>query len=264
LTPEINLVGRPKSVYDAFLQLLTDVQGVSVAAFDLLLETIRQLLLFKQERDDRIQSLLAEQHTAHDGTSLSSEGIVRLVEQHLRFRTTSARGTSRLPVIIVAAAYQVAAPYLGERARPLESHNAADEQTGALGDVEVTLVSDDAVTTSYEMKMKTVTQEDVDRALQKLVTVHQRVDNYIFITTEPIDPFVQEYASQLYQNTGEIEFVILDCIQFLRHFLHLFHRLRASYLDAYQALMLLEPESAISQPIKEAFLAMRQAAESSE
>jgi DNA adenine methylase len=37
--------------------------------------------------------------------------------------------------------------------------------------------------------------------------------------------------------------------------------LRNQFLEAYQALILAEPESAVSQPVKEAFLAMRQAAE---
>ena len=36
------------------------------------------------------------------------------------------------------------------------------------------------------------------------------------------------------------------------------------YLDAYQELVLAEPESAVNQPLKEAFLALRQAAESGE
>jgi hypothetical protein len=45
------------------------------------------------------------------------------------------------------------------------------------------------------------------------------------------------------------------------HFLHLFHRLRDRFLEAYQGLILSEPQSAVSQPVKEAFLAMRQAAE---
>ena len=52
------------------------------------------------------------------------------------------------------------------------------------------------------------------------------------------------------------------CIGFVRHYLHLFHRLRADFLEAYQSLILAEPESSVSQPIKEAFLSMRQAAES--
>jgi hypothetical protein len=36
------------------------------------------------------------------------------------------------------------------------------------------------------------------------------------------------------------------------------------FLDRYQALVLEEPDSAVSQPLKEAFLALRQAAESEE
>jgi hypothetical protein len=102
---------------------------------------------------------------------------------------------------------------------------------------------------------------NIDRALQKLSTSGKRIDNYIFITTDTIDEDVQHYAQSLYQETGGIEFVVLDCIGFIRHFLHLFHRLRSRYLEAYQTLLLAEAASAVSQPVKEAFLAMRQAAE---
>lgn len=66
----------------------------------------------------------------------------------------------------------------------------------------------------------------------------------------------------VYARTGGIEFVVLDCIGFLRHFLHLFHRLRMQFLEAYQELVLAEDESAVRQPLKEAFLALRIAAES--
>lgn len=59
-----------------------------------------------------------------------------------------------------------------------------------------------------------------------------------------------------------IEVVMLDWIGFLRHFLHLFHRLRMQFLEEYQRFVLVEPESAVSQPLKEAFLALRQASES--
>jgi urate oxidase len=88
-----------------------------------------------------------------------------------------------------------------------------------------------------------------------------KVDNYIFITTDTIDEDVQEYARDLYRETGGIEFAILDCIGFVRHFLHLFHRLRTDFLEAYQQLVLDEPESAVSQPLKEVFLNLRRAAE---
>jgi len=46
--------------------------------------------------------------------------------------------------------------------------------------------------------------------------------------------------------------------------LHLFHRTRTEYLNAYQTLVLNEPDSAVSQTLKEAWLVLRQAAESGE
>lgn len=128
--------------------------------------------------------------------------------------------------------------------------------------MEITLVDDDNVITSYEMKTKRVTLGDIDRALQKINSTGNRVDNYIFITTDVIEEVIREYASSMYERTGGIEIVVLDCISFVRHFLHLFHRLRSQFLEAYQQLVLAEPESAVTQPLKEAFLALRQAAES--
>jgi SacI restriction endonuclease len=256
LTPDINLVGKPPQLYQAVLTLLDDAHHKRVAPEDLLAELVRSLLIDRNERQQRIDALVSELRTADDAVPLSSEEIVNLIEKHL-----SLKGTSRLPVLAIAAAYQSAEQLLGERALTLQAHNAADIQTGALGDVEITLLADDEIVTSYEMKNKRVTREDIDRALQKIAASGRRIDNSIFITTEPIDEAVQDYARSLYQETGGIEFVILDCIGFIRHFLHLFHRLRSRFLEAYQALLLAEPQSAVSQPVKEAFLAMRQAAE---
>ena len=256
LTTDLNLVGRPPQLYQAVLCLLDDVYQERVSTQDLLTETIRWLLLVRDERQQRIQSLLEGLKTTADSIPLSGEDIVKLVEQHL-----SLKGTSRVPVLLVAAVYETAEEYLGERVLTLHSHNAADFQTGALGDVEITLVDDEKVVTTYEMKDKRVSREDINRALQKISASKKQIDNYIFITTERIDDNVQEYACSLYQETGGIEFIILDCLGFLRHFLHLFHRLRTRFLETYQNLLLREPESSVSQPVKEAFLAMRQAAE---
>ncbi len=111
------------------------------------------------------------------------------------------------------------------------------------------------------MKARRVSREDIAQALGKVARYDQRIDNYIFITTQPVEHEVQEFAASLYAEVG-VEFVILDCIGFLRHFLHLFHRIRMLFLERYQELMLAEAESAVSQELKEAFLAMRQAAQS--
>ncbi|OGO48064.1 MAG: DNA methyltransferase [Chloroflexi bacterium RBG_16_63_12] len=259
LTTEVEIVGRPRQLYTYTLQLLDDVYAGRVAARDLLAEVIRILLIMRDEKANRMATLLAALQHSEDAMPLSSEAIVNLIEQHL-----NSKNSSRLPVLVVAAAYQLAGDKIGEHLLPLKGHNAADEQTGAMGDVEICLVNDDRVVTTYEMKMKRVTVDDIDRALQKVATASTRIHNYIFITTDVIDDPVRAYAAEAYDSTGGTEIAILDCNGFLRHFLHLFHRLRIDYLDAYQALVLAEPDSAVSQPLKEAFLALRQAAEADE
>jgi len=255
LTTDLDLVGRPRQVYKTTLQLLDDVYQKRVTAEDVLTEIVRILLLMREERQRRINALLAGL-SSEDTLPLSSEEIVNLIEQHLK-----CKNSSRLPVLIVAAAYISVGEKLGEQILPLQSHNAADEQTGSFGDVEVCLENDDRVVTVYEMKMKRVTVDDIDRALEKITSATNRIHNYIFITTDLISEDVKSYAAGCYERTGGTEIAVLDCIGFLRHFLHLFHRSRARFLDSYQSLVLNEPDSAVSQPLKEAFLALRQAAE---
>ena len=253
LTTDLNMVGRPAHIYKAFLQILTDVYEGEVSAEEVLAETLRRLLIIKDEQLDHMNTWLAKLKASASTIPLSSEDIVTLIGQHLK-----SPNSSRLPVLVVAAAYEAAADYLGERALPLEAHNAADKQTGSSGDILITLVGDDTVVTVYEMKAKRVIPDDIDIALQK---INHRIDNYIVITTEEIDEQVKKYAASVYAQTRGIEFAILDCSEFIRHFLHLFHRIRVQFLEAYQRLLLAEPESAVRQPLKEAFLALRIAAE---
>ena len=243
LTTDIVLVGRPPQVYADTLQLLEDVDTGKVRARDVMTETIRTLIQVRNEKRTSMNELMAGIQSGKDSLPLSAEGIVRLIDQHLKCRYSS-----RLPVLVVAAAYEAVGEIVGERARPLETHNAADEQTGSIGDVEICLKSDDRVVTSYEMKLKRVTVDDIDRAVQKISGKDFRVDNYVFITTDVIDPPIVEYAATMYDRTGGTEIVVLDCIGFLRHFLHFFHRLRLRFLDAYQNLVLSEPDSSVRQP----------------
>jgi DNA adenine methylase len=259
LTPDINLVGRPPGVYLAMLQLLGDVYEDKISAEDLLVETIRRLALIRDQNRKQLENLVDALRDNEAGgiIPLSAEATVKLIEQHL-----SSPQSSRLPVLIVAAAYKAASQHLRERVLPLQAHNAADEQTGALGDIEITLLDDTKVITSYEMKTRRVTIDDLNRALQKINQLKQKIDNYVFITTDVIEEPVIRYAAELYAKTGGIEFVVLDCIGFLRHFLHLFHRLRIQFLEEYQTFLLKEPESAVRQSLKESFLVLRRAAES--
>jgi len=259
LTTKTVLVGRPPQVYKDTLQLLDDVAKGRASAEDVLTDTVRILISVRDDKQARMKGLVEALKHGDEALPLPTEGIVTLLQQHL-----ACKHSSRLPVLIVAAAYECAAERLGEKACALRGHLSADEQSGAMGDVEVCLVNDERVVTVYEMKSKRVTQDDIDRALQKIVDCQPRIDNYIFITTDGIDDEVREYAAGIYDQTNGTEIAILDCIGFVRHFLHLFHRLRIKFLDAYQAFVLAEPDSAVNQPLKEAFLTLRQAAESDE
>ena len=255
LTTDVQLIGRPRDLYVQALQLLDDVARGRTTANEVLIETLQILILLRDEKAARMQSLLQSLERAEGALPLSSEEIVTLLSQHM-----ACKGASRLPVLIVAAAYKSAGAKIGELIRPLLSHNAADLQTKAVGDLEVYLVGDDAIVTAYEMKMKRVTIEDVDAAVTKITRASQFVHNYIFVTTDKIEAEVIEYAAKFYEELGGVEISILDCTSFIRHFLHLFHRLRQVYLDEYQNLILAEPDSAVSGALKEAFLALRQAA----
>ncbi len=258
LTAETALIGRPKGLYRDAVALLDQVYQGALSPADLLAESVRCLLLLKQANQATTAVLLQRLAANRGAVNLSSEEIVTLIEQNLK-----SPATSRLPVLIVAAAYRSAAARLGETAKVLHAHNAADSQTGAVGDVEITLVNEERIVTSYEMKSKRVSRLDIDQALRKIARHAPPPDNYIFITTDAIEPDVQEYARSLYRQIG-IELVVLDCLAFLRHFLHLFHRLRMDFLDEYQRLLLSEPESAVRQEVKQAFLALRLAAENDE
>ncbi|MGQ9915622.1 MAG: restriction endonuclease, SacI family [Thermogutta sp.] len=253
-----SLRGRPPELYRAILEILDAIQSGRVSAATVLNEMVRLLILERDEREARLKSLKRGLQKEAGDSPLSCEDTVRLIEQHLALKHSS-----RLPVLVVAAAYRAAAEKLGERVLRLHAHTAADKQTGALGDIEITLLDDNTVVTTYEMKDKPVTTGDIDIAIQK-ITNDAEIQNYIFVTTAPIDSSVREYANQQYRELGGVEIAILDCIGFLRHYLHLFHRLRTKFLDEYQELVLSQPDSAVNQALKEAFLVLRGAAQAGE
>lgn len=255
MQPGLKMEGRPAELYAYALAVLSAVYEQSVTPGQLLREVFYQLITVREQQTRRLSELIEALATATGAQPLSSEQIVTLLTQHL-----NCANASRLPTLIVAAAYETVGQLMGESPKLLNAHNAADKQTGALGDIEIVLVNEDQVVTAYEMKDKPVTTHDIDVALNKLAENGNALDNYLFITTEAVNENVLQYARSLYNRTG-VEFGVLDCISFLRHFLHLFHRHRATFLETYQRYVLNEPDSAVGQPLKEAFLTLRRAAE---
>ena len=244
---------RPKEVYYDMMDVLDFVEQKPNQAYRVLEEIIRLLIIVKNENRQRINQLLQE--VKDEESELSSEEITALLIQHL-----NCNGSSRLPVLIIAAAYQAVQDLIKEQCKPLYAHNAADSQTGALGDIEIVTEGDEHTVTCYEMKKKKVTTDDIAVCKNKIISSKEKIDNYIIITTDSIDFDVINLAKTCYGEIG-VEIVVLDCIGFINHFLHFFHRHRIKFLNKYQELLLSEPDSSVSQPLKEAFLTLRRVAE---
>jgi len=121
------------------------------------------------------------------------------------------------------------------------------------------LIDDSDIITCYEMKTKPMLLSDIHVVLEK-ISAAPKLDNYIFITTEHVSEQIHGAAKKAYNSTG-VEIAILDCIGFIKYFLHLFHRIRMVFLEEYQKLVLDEPASAVSQQLKEAFIVLKKAAE---
>lgn len=64
LTAELNLVGRPPQLYQTILQLLDDVFSRRVRPDVLLAETVRWLILVRDEQRQRMETLLAALRTS--------------------------------------------------------------------------------------------------------------------------------------------------------------------------------------------------------
>lgn len=244
---------RPANVYEALFRIIQNVDTDPTIAYDVLTKLVAELLNVKTSQESQLQ-VMQEKLKAINGEDeeiLSSEDIVDLLTLHLKSSTR----TSRLPVLIIAAAYEAIRPPFTQKTKPLEKHNAADSQTGSLGDIEITLETSDRVITCYEMKDKEVQINDILIALHKIEKAGQKPSNYLFVTTKAIDAKVASYAKGLFIKTG-VEFAVIDVLGFIRHFLHFFHSYRKSFLDSYQKLLL--KDSAVTQTVKTTFLVLRQ------
>ncbi len=248
LEPDARLSGKPREPYDAFISLLQLVQNGLLDAKALLTEVIRQLILLKKEQQQQI-SLLSQRANARG--ELSAESIIQIVSQHLE-----SRRSSRLPVLLITAAYDVAQEYLRKRPKPLQPHTAADIRAGTIGDLEIESATDNRLTIVYEMKARRITTADIDRAVQKVTESANKIDQYVIVTTVPVGTVAHEHAKKLSEKF-KIEFMILDCFQFIKYFIHLLYELRMNFLNRYEQLLQQEPESAVSHELKRKFLELR-------
>jgi hypothetical protein len=115
LNVDTELVGRPRDLYKDTILILDDVAKGKISAERVLTETIRLLLVVRDERKTRIDALVKNLNQGAGALPLCVEAIVTLLEQHL-----ACKHSSRLPVLLVAAAYTAAASKIGERSPSAE------------------------------------------------------------------------------------------------------------------------------------------------
>lgn len=247
LLAETKLSGKPAALYTSLISLLQDIQNGEHSAEDYLKEILRLLIQIRDAQQQAIQERLRRLESAHQ--ELSMQQIMEIVSAHMKKPRSS-----RLPVLVIAAAYDTAKESLGKHYTRLLPHTAADKPTDALGDLEIELSAHERTYIVYEVKDRVITQSDIQNALLKLSERTELPAEYAFVSTKPIPPTVYDYIQSINRQQLAVEIQAYDCLQFLKHFLHLFHEKRMQFLDRYKELVLSEPASAVAQSLKEKLL----------
>lgn len=111
--------------------------------------------------------------------------ITNLLETHFFYKYKDSKGASRLPVLALYAIYSVLLNELdrfnGKHLKELESHSAADTQTGAIGDIEIVDDNGNAFEAIEVKHGLPITTAIVDIAKQKIRG--SQVDRYYILTT---------------------------------------------------------------------------------
>lgn len=134
--------------------------------------------------------------------------ITKLFKSHFFYSYKDSKGGSRLPVLALYAIYKVLLKelhrYDGMKLKPLESHSAADSQTGAVGDIEVVYEKTGEVFEAVEVKHNiAISVAIIETAKQKICD--KRIDRYYVLTTHPQhDPSVdvQNEVKKVQQHLG--------------------------------------------------------------
>jgi DNA (cytosine-5)-methyltransferase 1 len=163
-----------EGVKEAFLTIYDEVQQHEANAA----EGLAYLLLRQMELREHKKVVLAEP------TIDDINVIVKLLEKHFTY-SYSSKGASRLPVLAMHAIYSVMIKQLmrfeGMTLLPLKSHSAADEQTGSVGDIEVSQ-PDGNIFEALEIKHNQKIEKEVIEDSVRKILGHQ-LDRYYILTT---------------------------------------------------------------------------------
>lgn len=152
--------------------------------------------------------------------------IVNMFDKHFSYKY-GVKGASRLPVLAVYAVYSVMAAemgrYDGKTLLPLKSHSAADQRTGALGDIEVAQ-DDNRIFEALEIKHAiAITEHLINECALKIEELDYAVDRYYILTTHASSkptPALHAKLKQIAAGTG-CQIVVDGVLPTMQYYLRL-------------------------------------------
>jgi DNA (cytosine-5)-methyltransferase 1 len=152
--------------------------------------------------------------------------IIYLFNKHFSHRY-KAKGAARLPVLAIYAIYSVMVEQVGRynstTLLPLQSHSAADERTGAVGDIEVAR-EDRSIFEALEIKHSIpITELLIDECARKIEGLGYKVDRYYILTTHSDccpSPEMYKRLNQIGEQTG-CQIVVNGVLPTIQYYLRL-------------------------------------------
>ena len=213
---------RNKTVKDAFLQILNDIEENRADPKKYLQAIFSALITLMKESQINFDFLKEAQHTE----TVTIGKIVDLLRRHFS-HDYGVAGASRLPVLAVYSAYEMLMGiqrYEGKTLSPLKSHTTADTKSRgirAIGDIEV--MHDNNFFEGVEIKHKIpISLGIVEDAYQKFKQIS--VSRYYLLTTaepnvEEIDS-VNDFVSVIHRQHG-CEVIVNGILPSLKYYLRL-------------------------------------------
>ena len=213
---------RSKTVKDAFLQILNDIEENKADPKKYLRAIFSALITSMKESQISFDFLTETQPTE----TITIEKIVDLLKHHFSHNYGVA-GASRLPVLAVYSAYEMLMEiqrYEGKMLLPLKSHTTADTKSRgirSIGDIEV--LHDNSFFEGVEIKHNIpISLGLVEDAYQKFAQTP--VSRYYLLTTaepnvEDIDA-VNDFVSEIHRQHG-CEVIVNGILPSLKYYLRL-------------------------------------------
>ncbi len=206
-----------QAIKDEFLQILDEVQSGEVT----LAKEALEYLVFNQiafRENQRIQLTVPSIN--------SIQTIISFFEKHF-LASYSRKGASRLPVLAIYAVYSCVMAeierYQGHHLDSLQRHEAADERTGAIGDIQI-FDGEAKIFEAFEIKHEVTINREIIRTAYDKFRGYPSLQRYYILTTAVVcggqDPDSLDMIQRI-KNSHGAEVIVNGVLPTIKYFLRL-------------------------------------------